>query len=74
MDDDDHPRMRGDAATRLAGESLDRYSRDELDARIALLEAEIARVIAHRDKAQAHMAAAEALFGSAAAPSKPVSG
>ena len=64
MDDDDRPRVSGDAASRLSRESLDSYSRDELDGRIVLLEAEIARVRAHRDKATAHMAAADALFGS----------
>ena len=62
MEDEDRPRIRGDAAAKLSGESLDSYSRDELDHRIAALEAEIARVKAHRDKAQAHMAAADALF------------
>jgi uncharacterized small protein (DUF1192 family) len=62
MDDDDRPRVRGDAASLLGRESLDSYSRDELDARVAQLETEIARVIAHRDKAVAHMAAADALF------------
>jgi uncharacterized small protein (DUF1192 family) len=46
----------------LRGELLDSYSRDELDARIALLEEEIERVRTHRDKASAHMTAAEALF------------
>lgn len=63
MDDDDRPRPRGDAASRLSGESLDSYSQDELDARIALLEAEIARVAAHREKSAAHRLAADALFG-----------
>ena len=62
MDEDDRPRVRGDAASLLGRESLDSYSRDELAARIAQLEAEILRVRAHRDKAQAHMAAADALF------------
>ena len=62
MDDDDRPRPRGDAATKLSGESLDSYSRAELDERIGLLEAEIVRVKAHREKSQAHMAAADALF------------
>lgn len=62
MDDDDRPRPRGDAASLLAGESLDSYSRDELDARIDLLRAEIERVIAHRDKVTARRAAADALF------------
>ena len=63
MDEDDRPRVRGDAASLLGRESLDSYSRYELDLRIAQLEAEIARVTAHRDKAAAHMAAADALFG-----------
>ena len=68
MDEDDRPRLRGPetnlgAASLLGRESLDSYSRDELDLRIAQLEAEIARVAAHRDKATAYMAAADALFG-----------
>lgn len=63
MDDDDRPLMRHDAAAQLARESLDPYSREELDARIALLEAEIVRVRAHREKGDAHRLAAEALFG-----------
>lgn len=62
MDDDDRPRLTRDAASLLAGESLDRYSQDELAERIALLEAEIARVKAHRERASNHRAAAEALF------------
>ena len=62
MEDDDRPRPRGDAASLLRGELLDSYSRFELDARIAALEEEITRVKAHRDKASAHMAAADALF------------
>ncbi len=62
MDEDDRPRPRGDAASALKAESLESYSRDELDVRIALLEDEVVRVKAHRDKAQAHMHAADALF------------
>lgn len=67
MDDDERPRRRsteGDfgAASLLTSESLERYSLDELDARIALLEDEIARIKAHRDKSLAHMTAAQALF------------
>ncbi|MBW8753945.1 MAG: DUF1192 domain-containing protein [Sphingomonadales bacterium] len=62
MDDDDRPRPRGDSASRLAGESLDSYSQDELDARIELLETEIARVTAHRNRAAAHKAAADTFF------------
>lgn len=63
MDEDDLPRRKGDAADQLRTEELDSYSQHELDARIALLEAEIARVTTHRDKAAAHMKAADALFG-----------
>ena len=62
MDDDDRPRPRGDSASRLASESLDSYSQEELGARIELLEAEIVRVTTHKTKAAAHMAAADALF------------
>ncbi|BDI59774.1 DUF1192 domain-containing protein [Qipengyuania nanhaisediminis] len=62
MDEEDLPRPRGDAASRLASEDLAPYSQDELAERIALLEAEITRVRAHRDKASAHRAAADALF------------
>jgi uncharacterized small protein (DUF1192 family) len=60
--EEDLPRPKGDAADRLSKESLDPYSQDELGERIALLEAEIARVRAHRDKVAAHRAAADALF------------
>jgi len=67
MDIDDRPRPLGDLASQLAGESLDHLSVDELADRIALLEAEIARVIARRDRAQSHRAAADALFGRRAA-------
>jgi uncharacterized small protein (DUF1192 family) len=62
MEDDNLPRPKGDAASRLAGEDLSPYSQDELDERIATLEAEILRVKSHRDKATAHRAAADALF------------
>lgn len=64
MERDERPRPKGDLASQLALELLDSYSHHELDARIALLEAEVARVRAHRDKAAAHRKAAEALFGS----------
>jgi len=63
MDIDDRPRPLGDSASRLATESLDHLSLAELDARISLCEAEIARIMAHRDRAKAHRAAADALFG-----------
>ena len=60
--DDDVPRIRGDAASRLAGEPLDSYSQDELMERIALLEAEIERVRAQHGKAASHRAIADELF------------
>ena len=66
MEEPDRPRPSGDAASRLALEDLGPYSQAELGERIALLEAEIARVRAHRDKAAAHRAAADALFGKGA--------
>lgn len=62
MDEDDLPRPRGDAASQLAKESLDTYSQYELDARVRQLEAEIARVRAHANRAASDRAAAEALF------------
>lgn len=62
MDHDDRPRARSDAASQLALEPLDPLSQNELAERIALLEAEIARIKAHRDKVSAHRAAADALF------------
>ena len=63
MDDLDLPRPKGDAASKLAAEDLSPYSQDELEHRVALLEAEIARVKAHSDEAAKHRAAADALFG-----------
>ena len=68
MDPDDLPRPRGDAASKLAGEALDSYAVDELNARIQLLEAEVVRIVAHRDKAKAHRVAADALFGRTSTP------
>nr|WP_115367137.1 DUF1192 family protein [Alteripontixanthobacter maritimus] len=63
MEEPENPRRKGDAASQLAAEELGPYSQDELNHRIALLEAEVARVAAHRDKAAAHRSAADALFG-----------
>ena len=60
--DDDLPRVRGDSASRLAGEPLDSYSQAELLERIALLEAEIERVKAQHGKAASHRALADSLF------------
>lgn len=71
MDEDDRPRRRSTegtpegnlgAASLLASESLERYSLDELDARITALETEIARIRDHRREYAAHRLAAEALF------------
>lgn len=63
MEDEDRPRPKGDAASKLAGEDLAPYSQDELTTRIDLLEREIARVEKHRSAAAAHRDAADALFG-----------
>ena len=63
MDEDDRPRPRGDAASKLATEDLGPYSQDELQERIEALEAELARVEKHRLTAAAHRDAADALFG-----------
>ena len=60
--EDDLPRIRGDAASRLAGEPLDSYSQDELIERIALLEAEIERIRAQHAKAASHRSLADQLF------------
>ena len=60
--EDDLPRARGDAASRLAGEPLDTYSQDELMERVALLEAEIERVKAHHARKADHMKLAATLF------------
>lgn len=67
MDDEDRPKPRMPEgsfgfASLLAGESLESYSLDELDARVTLLEAEIARIAEHRSKSAAHMRAAQDLF------------
>jgi uncharacterized small protein (DUF1192 family) len=60
--EDDLPRVRGDAASRLAGELLDTYSQAELMERIALLEAEIERVMALLARAASHRSLADSLF------------
>ncbi len=62
MELDDLPRPKGDAASKLAAEDLAPYSQDELGERIALLETEITRVKAHRERAATHRAAADQLF------------
>lgn len=63
MEDEDRPRPRGDAASKLASEDLAPYSQDELGERIDQLRREIARVEKHRNAAAAHRNAADALFG-----------
>jgi uncharacterized small protein (DUF1192 family) len=62
VDDEDLPRPRGDAASQLAREPLDTYSQDELMERVALLEAEIARVKAHHAQVAEKRKLADALF------------
>ena len=62
MDDDDLPRRRDDVLTALIKQSLGPLSVDELSERIAILEAEIERVKAHRAAATSHKAIADALF------------
>jgi uncharacterized small protein (DUF1192 family) len=62
VDDDNLPRPRGDAASLLAKEPLDTYSQDELMDRVALLEAEIARVKAHHAQAAEKRKLADQLF------------
>jgi uncharacterized small protein (DUF1192 family) len=62
MDDDDLPRRRDDVLTALTRQPLDPLSIDELGDRIEILEAEIARIKAHRAAATSQKAAAEALF------------
>ena len=62
VDELDLPRPRGDAASQLAREPLDTYSQDELMERVALLEAEIARVKAHHAQAADKRKLADQLF------------
>lgn len=60
--DESLPRRSDDPAASLARQDLDPFSVAELDARIALLEAEIERVRNHRDRSVNHRASADALF------------
>ena len=65
MDADDlFPARPGDPLALLARQDLDALSVDELDARVAALEAEIARTKARRAFAVNHKASAEQLFKS----------
>jgi uncharacterized small protein (DUF1192 family) len=56
------PSKPGDPLTELKRQDLDPLSIDELNARIAALREEIARVEAHMDRASRHRSAAEELF------------
>ncbi len=60
--DDLFPSKPDDPLVALAKQDLDPLSIEELQARIAALKEEIARVEAHRDKASKHRSAAEELF------------
>lgn len=60
--DESLSRLRADAAQKLGTEDIDAYSVDELDARIKLCQAEIARCEARKAFATRHRASAEALF------------
>lgn len=62
MDDDDLPRRRDDVLAALTKQVLDPLSVAELDDRIAVLEAEIARTKSHKAAAGGFKASAEALF------------
>jgi uncharacterized small protein (DUF1192 family) len=62
MDDDDLPRRRDDVLAALTKQPLDPLSLNELDERVAVLEAEIKRTKKHRDAAGGFKANAEALF------------
>jgi uncharacterized small protein (DUF1192 family) len=56
------PNKPEDPLTLLTRQDLDPLSVDELHARIATLESEIARIRAKIDQSVNHMASAEALF------------
>lgn len=60
--DDDGPLRPDDPLTLLIRQPLDPLSVADLDARIEALEAEIARVRLHRQRAVDHKAAAESFF------------
>lgn len=63
MDDDDLPRP-GDPLDAVRRTDLDPFSVHELEARIRMLEAEVARTRAKLDGAKSFRAGADALFKS----------
>ncbi|MBY0581845.1 MAG: DUF1192 domain-containing protein [Sphingomonas sp.] len=60
--EDNLPRRAGDPVDALARQDLDPLSVEELDARVAALEAEISRTRAHKQRVVNHRASADALF------------
>ena len=60
--DDILPKNPGDPLVMLTKQDLDPFSNDELKARIATLEAEIARAQARIDRAVNHRTNADSLF------------
>jgi uncharacterized small protein (DUF1192 family) len=62
MEMDDLPRRTDDPAAQLSRQDLDPLSVAELDERIAMLEAEIARCRQKKERAVNHRASADSLF------------
>ncbi|RYD50469.1 MAG: DUF1192 domain-containing protein [Sphingomonadales bacterium] len=63
MDADENlPRRKDDLVEQLGKQDLDPYSVEELQERMALLEAEIARTNTKMQRAVNHRASADALF------------
>ena len=60
--DETLPRRKDDLVAQLGKQDLDPYSVEELEERIALLEAEIARSKTRIERAVNHRASADALF------------
>ncbi|MGF1549435.1 MAG: DUF1192 family protein [Sphingomonadaceae bacterium] len=60
--DDIIPDKPEDPLTRLTRQDLDPFSLEELDARIAILQAEIERVRKHKEDSVNHLARADELF------------
>jgi uncharacterized small protein (DUF1192 family) len=60
--DDILPKRADDPLVQLVRQDLDRLSADELDERVAILEAEIERCRARKATATSHRSVAESLF------------